>query len=68
MADNIQIWCLLIDHDYKTTPGLGEPFPVSIRRDGTIHELKIVIYKGRPPAHYPGALANSIEIWKCKSP
>jgi hypothetical protein len=64
MADNIKIWCLLIDHDYQ--PTLGEPFPVSIRRDGTIHELKTEIYRNLP-IFLGRALANNIEIWKCQS-
>ncbi|KAH8986414.1 hypothetical protein EDB86DRAFT_3246109 [Lactarius hatsudake] len=59
------IWCLLIDEDHE--PDFGEPFPVSIRHDDTIHELKVKIQMmwGRHKlSHIP---PNDLEIWKCKS-
>jgi len=63
MAD-IRVWCLVIDRRYN--PTFGEPFPVSIRHDDTIHDLKIKISKA---PHRPDFIVdtNSIEIWKCKS-
>ncbi|KAI9451177.1 hypothetical protein BJY52DRAFT_1215176 [Lactarius psammicola] len=61
---NIQVWCLLIDRHYN--PTFGEPFPVSIRHNDTIHELKIKIEEA---PHWPKVIiaTNKFEIWKCKS-
>ncbi|KAH9077532.1 hypothetical protein EDB83DRAFT_2514239 [Lactarius deliciosus] len=63
MATNV--WCLLIDEDHE--PDFGEPFPVSIRHDDTIHELKVKIqmmWNRHKLSHIP---PNDLEIWKCKS-
>ncbi|KAH9060288.1 hypothetical protein EDB87DRAFT_1683853 [Lactarius vividus] len=65
MADpDIQVWCLVIDDHYNLN--FGEPFPVSVRQDDTIHKLKI---KMKLVAHEPNfpVNANRIQIWKCKS-
>ncbi|KAH9173923.1 hypothetical protein EDB89DRAFT_2228399 [Lactarius sanguifluus] len=63
MAD-IKFWCLFIDHDHD--PTFGEPFPVTVRHDDTIHDLKIKIM-GTPyysPNLHRFTTANCIEIWK----
>ena len=63
-----EVWCLLIDHNHK--PTFGEPFPLFIRPDGRIHELKIKIrsipsaYEARPNLQVS---TNRIEIWRCKN-
>ncbi|KAH9026590.1 hypothetical protein EDB85DRAFT_2149032 [Lactarius pseudohatsudake] len=65
MADSdIQVWCLAIDDHYN--PIFGEPFPVSVRQDDTIHDLKIKILD---TPHSPDFIVytNTIQIWKCKS-
>ncbi|KAH8986416.1 hypothetical protein EDB86DRAFT_2832017 [Lactarius hatsudake] len=65
MAD-INFWCLVIDDDHR--PTFGEPFPVTVRHDDTIHDLKIKIM-GTP--HSPDLhrfTTNSIEIWMYFSP
>lgn len=62
--EDVEIWCLLIDHDHKST--FGEPFPVSISHGDTIHKLKIKIW-GAPNSPDLVVTTNSIEIWKCKS-
>ncbi|KAH8984842.1 hypothetical protein EDB92DRAFT_1463746 [Lactarius akahatsu] len=65
MATNLNVWCLLIDEDHE--PIFGEPFPVSIRHDDTIHELKVKIqmmWDRHKLSHIP---PNDPEIWKCKS-
>jgi len=61
---NIKVWCLLIDHEHK--PTFGEPFPVDLNHDDTIHQLKIKIRWG-PNSDDLHGTANRIEIWKCKS-
>ncbi|KAH9173927.1 hypothetical protein EDB89DRAFT_2068160 [Lactarius sanguifluus] len=65
MAD-IKIWCLVIDHDHHLT--FGEPFPVTVLRDDTIHDLRIKIMGVE---HSPNlrrlVVTNSLQIWKCKS-
>ncbi|KAH9026597.1 hypothetical protein EDB85DRAFT_1892473 [Lactarius pseudohatsudake] len=65
MAD-IKFWCLVIDHDH--CPTFGEPFPVTVRHDDTIHDLKKKIM-GTPdsPDLHRFTTANSIEIWKYAS-
>ncbi|KAI9451174.1 hypothetical protein BJY52DRAFT_1191179 [Lactarius psammicola] len=64
MAD-INVWCLFIDHDHK--PIFGEPFPVSIRHDDTIHELKIRIMSGcSRKARFAFTVPSEIGIWQCK--
>ncbi|KAH9060290.1 hypothetical protein EDB87DRAFT_1577039 [Lactarius vividus] len=63
MATNV--WCLLIDECHE--PNFGEPFPVSIRHDDTIHELKVKIqmmWNRHKLSHVP---PNHLEIWKCES-
>ncbi|KAH9026594.1 hypothetical protein EDB85DRAFT_2276364 [Lactarius pseudohatsudake] len=65
MATNLNIWCLLIDEDHE--PIFGEPFPVSIRHDDTIHEIKVKIqmmWNRHKLSHIP---PNDLEIWRCKS-
>ncbi|KAH9032113.1 hypothetical protein EDB84DRAFT_1438713 [Lactarius hengduanensis] len=65
MADSdIQVWCLAIDDHYN--PIFGEPFPVSVRQDDTIHDLKIKILETPHSADFV-VFTNSIQIWKCKS-
>ncbi|KAH8984839.1 hypothetical protein EDB92DRAFT_1818905 [Lactarius akahatsu] len=61
MAD-IKFWCLVIDHDH--CPTFGEPFPVTVRHDDTIHDLKVKIMgtSGLPDLHR-FTTANRIEIW-----
>ncbi|KAH9077535.1 hypothetical protein EDB83DRAFT_2514242 [Lactarius deliciosus] len=64
MAD-INFWCLVIDYDHL--PTFGEPFPVTVRHDDTVHDLKIKIM-GTP--HSPNLhrfTTNSIEIWMYSS-
>ncbi|KAH9032116.1 hypothetical protein EDB84DRAFT_1578651 [Lactarius hengduanensis] len=65
MATNLNVWCLLIDENHE--PIFGEPFPVSIRHDDMIHELKVKIqmmWNRSKLSHIP---PNDLEIWKCKS-
>ncbi|KAH9037363.1 hypothetical protein EDB83DRAFT_2514240 [Lactarius deliciosus] len=65
MAD-IKIWCLVIDHDHHLT--FGEPFPVTVRHDDTIHDLKIKIMETQhSPDLHRVVSTNSIEIWTCDS-
>ena len=59
---NDKVWCLLIDHDHKAT--FGEPFPVPICPDDTIHELKKKTKAGYDKL--PNISPNELEIWKCK--
>ncbi|KAH9060291.1 hypothetical protein EDB87DRAFT_1577040 [Lactarius vividus] len=63
MAD-IKIWCLVIDHEHN--PTFGEPFPVTVHYDDTIHDLKIKIMgtQHSPDLHRVVVSTNSIEIWK----
>ncbi|KAF8261044.1 hypothetical protein EI94DRAFT_1789661 [Lactarius quietus] len=63
----ITVWCLLLDNNFK--PSFGEPFPVTIDYDGSIHGVKIMISgTAEPPRSRPhlDVFANKIEIWKCK--
>jgi len=63
-----QVWCLLIDHNYK--PTLEEPFPVSLLPVDTIHVLKFTIFEEHMErrSHPAVPYANSLGIWKCKNP
>jgi hypothetical protein len=57
-----KVWCLLIDHDHK--PIFGEPFPVTIHHEDTIHDLKIKLRVMWESIHFA---PNEVEIWKCKT-
>jgi hypothetical protein len=61
MSSN-KVWCLLIDHDHK--PAFGEPFPVSISPDDTVHDLKKKIKAGYDKL--PNISPNELEVWKGK--
>jgi hypothetical protein len=63
MAD-LTVWCLLLDYNYK--PNLGEPFPVSLSSDHTVHDLKIRLNQYPLLRSDMKASTNSIEIWRCK--
>ena len=64
--NNLKVWCLLIDNDHK--PIFGEPFPMSMRLDDTIHELKKKIgHGGYGTDKFPDVSPNELEIWKCKA-
>ncbi|KAH8986418.1 hypothetical protein EDB86DRAFT_2832709 [Lactarius hatsudake] len=41
------VWCLVIDSDHK--PTFGEPFPVVVDQNSTIHELKSSIVPRNHP-------------------
>ena len=62
MAKN-KVWCLLLDHDHMST--FGEPFPVTIDNDDTIHQVKTMIKVWW--IKLPDVTPNHIEIWKCKT-
>ncbi|KAH9173921.1 hypothetical protein EDB89DRAFT_1904871 [Lactarius sanguifluus] len=58
----INVWCLVIDRDHK--PTFGEPFPVVVDQNSTIHELKIGIVPRNP--RFFTILPSDIGIWRCK--
>ncbi|KAH9037423.1 hypothetical protein EDB83DRAFT_2524711 [Lactarius deliciosus] len=60
----INVWCLLIDRDHK--PTFGEPFPVLVRHDNTIHDLKIRIISGWSRTKLAYTVPGKIGIWRCK--
>ncbi|KAI9438120.1 hypothetical protein H4582DRAFT_2057604 [Lactarius indigo] len=63
---DIKLWCLAIDHNHN--PNFGEPFPVTVGRDDTIHDLKIKIMGTQhSPDLHRVVVTNSIEIWHCDS-
>lgn len=63
-----KVWCLLIDHTHN--PSFGEPFPVYIHRDDTVHELKLKVMIESFNLNRIELVripSNEIEIWRCKS-
>ncbi|KAH9077537.1 hypothetical protein EDB83DRAFT_2311278 [Lactarius deliciosus] len=59
------IWCLVIDSDHK--PTFGEPFPVVVDQNSTIHELKLsIVPRNHPTGRFFRTLPSDIGIWRCK--